>query len=40
MTGTGQGGLVIALTSDEDNQIKVSAAIEKEGFSTWKTTIG
>ncbi|MFX1359644.1 MAG: mevalonate kinase [Promethearchaeota archaeon] len=40
MTGTGRGGLVIALTSDEDNQNKVSAAIEKEGFSTWKTTIG
>lgn len=40
MTGTGRGGLVIALTSDEDNQNKVSAAIEKEGFSTWKTNIG
>ncbi len=40
MTGTGRGGLVIALALDEDNQNKVSAAIEKEGFSTWKTTIG
>ena len=40
MTGTGRGGLVIALTLDEDNQNEVSSAIEKEGFSTWKTTIG
>ncbi|MFW9946577.1 MAG: mevalonate kinase [Candidatus Odinarchaeota archaeon] len=40
MTGTGRGGLVIALTLDEDNQKIVSSAIEKEGFSTWKTTIG
>ncbi len=40
MTGTGRGGLVIALTLDENNQKSISAAIEKEGFSTWKTTIG
>ena len=40
MTGTGRGGLVIALTLNEADQNRVSVAIEKEGFSTWKTTIG
>ncbi|MHA2429748.1 MAG: mevalonate kinase [Promethearchaeota archaeon] len=40
MTGTGRGGLVIALTLDENNQKRVSTAIENKGFSTWKTTIG
>lgn len=40
MTGTGRGGLVIALTLDENNLKRVSTAIENKGFSTWKTTIG
>jgi len=40
VTGTGRGGLVIALTSDVDSQTKISTAIENQGFSTWKTTIG
>ncbi|MFX0033108.1 MAG: mevalonate kinase [Candidatus Hermodarchaeota archaeon] len=40
VTGTGRGGLVIALTSDLDSQMKISNAIENQGFSTWKTTIG
>ena len=40
MTGTGRGGLVIALTENEDIQEKVSKAIEKEGYNAWKTMIG
>jgi mevalonate kinase len=40
LTGTGRGGLVIALVSDKDSQSNVSNAIEKVGFSTWRTTIG
>jgi mevalonate kinase len=40
MTGTGRGGLVIALTENEDVQEKVAKAIEKEGYDAWKTMIG
>lgn len=40
MTGTGRGGLVIALTENEDIQEKVAKAIEKEGYDAWKTMIG
>lgn len=40
MTGTGRGGLVIALAFDESNQKKISQAIENQGFTTWNTTIG
>ncbi len=40
MTGTGRGGLVIALTENKDIQEKVAKAIEKEGFDAWKTLIG
>lgn len=40
VTGTGRGGLVIALTSDEISQEQVFNAIKNEGFSIWKTTIG
>jgi mevalonate kinase len=40
MTGTGRGGLVIALTENEDMQEKVAKAIEKEGFDAWRTMIG
>jgi mevalonate kinase len=40
MTGTGRGGLVIALTENEEGQDKIANAIEKEGFDSWKTMIG
>ena len=40
MTGTGRGGLVIALTKNEEIQDKVAKIIEKEGFDAWKTLIG
>ncbi|MFX1496704.1 MAG: mevalonate kinase [Promethearchaeota archaeon] len=40
MTGTGRGGLVIALNSDEISQEQVFNAIKNEGFSIWKTMIG
>ena len=40
MTGTGRGGLVIALTESEEVQDKISDAAENEGYSAWKTMIG
>ncbi|MFX1339520.1 MAG: mevalonate kinase [Promethearchaeota archaeon] len=40
MTGTGRGGLVIALAESEEIQGKIAKAIEKEGFEAWKTMIG
>lgn len=40
MTGTGRGGLVIALTENVDIQENVAKAIEKEGYDAWKTMIG
>jgi len=40
MTGTGRGGLVLALTENEDIQENVAKAIEKEGYDAWKTMIG
>ncbi|MFX1409990.1 MAG: mevalonate kinase [Promethearchaeota archaeon] len=40
MTGTGRGGLVIALAENEEIQEKVAKAIEKEGYNVWKTMIG
>ena len=40
MTGTGRGGLVIALASNEKIQEKISKSIEKEGYESWKTMIG
>ena len=40
MTGTGRGGLVIALAENEEVQDKIAKAIEKEGFNAWKTMIG
>jgi len=40
MTGTGRGGLVISLAENEDIQEKIANAIEKEGYSAWRTTIG
>jgi mevalonate kinase len=40
MTGTGRGGLVIALVESKELQEEVAKIIEKEGFDAWKTQIG
>ncbi|MBA7641456.1 Galactokinase [subsurface metagenome] len=40
MTGTGRGGLVIALAENKEIQEKIAKAIEKEGYDAWKTKIG
>ena len=40
MTGTGRGGLVIAITENEDIKERIAKAIEKEGFDAWRTMIG
>ncbi|MEI7961794.1 MAG: mevalonate kinase [archaeon] len=40
LTGTGRGGLVIALTPGKELQEKVAKAIEKKGCETIKTIIG
>ena len=40
MTGTGRGGLVIALAENEAVQEKIADAIEEKGYSAWRTTIG
>ena len=40
ITGTGRGGLVIALARNEEIQEKISKAIEMEGYESWKTMIG
>ena len=40
MTGTGIGGLVIALAKDENIQEKIAKAIEKKGYGAWRTMIG
>jgi len=40
LTGTGRGGLMIALTPGKALQEKVAKAIEKEGFETFRTRIG
>jgi mevalonate kinase len=40
LTGTGRGGLVIGLAENEDIQEKIANAIEKKGYSAWRTTIG
>ncbi len=40
LTGTGRGGLMIALTPGEELQNRVAEAIEDEGFSALKTRIG
>lgn len=40
MTGTGRGGLVIALAENKEMQEKIAKAIEKEGYDAWKTIIG
>ncbi|MHA2281872.1 MAG: mevalonate kinase [Promethearchaeota archaeon] len=40
MTGTGRGGLVIALVENEEIQEKIVKAVEKKGYDAWKTFIG
>jgi mevalonate kinase len=40
MTGTGQGGYMLALTPGLDLQERVAAEIEKKGFQALRTTIG
>ncbi|MFX0144886.1 MAG: mevalonate kinase [Candidatus Hodarchaeota archaeon] len=40
MTGTGRGGLVIALVENKKTQDKIVEAIEKEGYDAWKTMVG
>ena len=40
VTGTGRGGLVIALAKNEEIQEKISNAIKMEGYESWKTMIG
>lgn len=40
MTGTGRGGLMIALVADIDSQNKVATAIETLGFDTMKMDVG
>lgn len=40
MTGTGRGGLVIAVAEDEESQLIISKAIENKGYDAWKTMIG
>jgi len=40
MTGTGRGGLVIALAENEEKQVKIANAIESKGYNAWKTMIG
>ena len=40
LTGTGRGGLIIALAESEEIQQNIADVIEKEGFDAWKTMIG
>ena len=40
LTGTGRGGLVIALAENKKVQQKIAKAIETEGFTAWKTMVG
>jgi len=40
LTGTGRGGLVIALAENEEVQQNIANAIKAEGYDAWKTTIG
>ena len=40
MTGTGRGGLIIALAENVVLQEEISNAFEKEGYKSWKTMIG
>ena len=40
MTGTGRGGLVIGIAENLEAQEKIAQAVEKIGYSAWKTMIG
>ncbi|KKN20588.1 hypothetical protein LCGC14_0934010 [marine sediment metagenome] len=40
LTGTGRGGLVIAIAENEEIQESIAKAVEKEGYDAWKTMIG
>jgi mevalonate kinase len=40
MTGTGRGGLVIALAKNEEVQDSIGKAVENAGYTAWKTMIG
>lgn len=40
LTGTGRGGMIIALTPGKELQDKVASAIESKGYAATKTTIG
>ena len=40
MTGTGQGGYMVALTPGQELQERVAAEIERKGFQALRTTIG
>jgi len=40
MTGTGRGGLVIALAENDEIQKNIADAIEIKGYDAWKTMIG
>ncbi|MFX0074751.1 MAG: mevalonate kinase [Candidatus Hermodarchaeota archaeon] len=40
LTGTGRGGLVIALAETEEIQQSIAEAIEDVGYNAWKTKIG
>lgn len=38
MSGTGRGGLMLAITPTPESQEAVAAALEKKAFKVWKTT--
>lgn len=40
LTGTGRGGLMVALTPGKECQDRVAGAMEKAGFKAYRTTIG
>ncbi|MFX1426107.1 MAG: mevalonate kinase [Promethearchaeota archaeon] len=40
MTGTGRGGLVIALAENQKSQKRIAKAIKNKGYDAWKTMIG
>ncbi|OLS23238.1 MAG: Mevalonate kinase [Candidatus Heimdallarchaeota archaeon LC_3] len=40
MTGTGRGGLAIAIAPNEETQDKIAKSFEENGFRAWKSTVG
>ena len=40
MTGTGRGGLAIAIAPNEEIQDKIAKSFEGNGFQAWKSTMG